>query len=142
MPLILSALFGFLGSTVKGFFGFQGDQAQTVQKALDVLKSVNDSDGQTITAAAQSLSVILSQGSWLEKNWRPFLMLILMSIVVSFWFGYTPPQFNVPMSPMMVEIWGLLKIGLVGYLPCRTLEKIVQQINIGAILKTLVGKKI
>jgi len=141
MPFI-AALFGFLGSTVKGIFGFQGDQAATVQKAMDVLKSVNDSDAQVISASAQALSAILTQGSYLERNWRPTLMVLLMIIIGSFWFGYSPPQFNSPMTPMMQQIWDLLKIGLGGYLPCRTLEKIVQQINIGSILKTLVGKKI
>lgn len=141
MP-VLSMLFGFLGASVKGLFGFQGDQAKTVQDALGVLKSVNDTDGQVAVATSQAISAILTQGSFLERNWRPLFMVILMAIVVSFWFGYSPPNLNREMTPMMQQIWDLLKIGLGGYLPCRTIEKVVQQINIGSILKTLIGKKI
>jgi len=142
MPIIISSLFSFLGSAVTGLFGYKGEQAKTVQNALEVLKSVDANDAQATTAAAQALTAILTQGSFLEKNWRPILMLELMIIVSAFFFGYVPPHLNDPMSPMMLEIWGLLKIGLMGYLPARTLEKIVQQINIGSILKTLINKKI
>jgi hypothetical protein len=142
MPFLLTSIFSTVGSFFTGLFGFKGEQARTVQSALDVLKSVNDVDGQAITAASQALSAILTQGSFLEKNWRPMFMLILMGIVISFWFGYKPPQFDEPMSPMMLQVWDLLKIGLLGYLPCRTIEKIVQQVNIGSILKSLVNKRL
>lgn len=138
---LLTSIFGFFGSAVTGLFSYKGEQAKTVQSALDVLKSVNDVDGQAAAAQAQVLSTVLSQGSFLEKNWRPMFMLILMIIVVAFFFGYTPPHINDVMSPTMREIWDLLKIGLCGYMPLRTLEKIVQQINIGSILKTLVNKR-
>lgn len=141
MPIIFTAIFGFLGTAFTTLFGFKNEQAKTVQSALEVLKSVNDVDGQTITASAQALSSILTQGSFLEKNWRPLLMLILMVVVISFWFGYKPPNFDQPMSPMMMQVWDLLKIGLMGYLPCRTIEKIIQQISISGILKELVKKR-
>lgn len=141
MPF-LAALFGFLGSTVSGLFGFKGDQAKTVQNALDVLKSVNDVDGQAITASASAISSILTQGSWLEKQWRPVLMCLLIVLIASWFFGYIPPHFNDPVSPMMREVLDLLKVGVIGYVPCRTLEKIVTQLNIGSVLKQLIQKKI
>lgn len=138
----LVPLFGFLGNAVFGLFGFKGDQAKTVQNALEVLKSVNDTDAQTITAAAQSLSVILTQGSWLERNWRPGLMILLIVIVGCWYFGYLPPNFNDPVSPMMDRVLTMLTIGVGGYIPCRTLEKVMTQINIGSILKQLITKKV
>lgn len=141
MPII-SSIFGFLGSVVSGLFGFKGEQAKSVQSALELLKSVNDVDGQAAAAQAQVLTNVLTQGSFLERNWRPVFMVILMGIVVAFFFGYEPPHLNDPMSPMMAEIWELLKIGLTGYMSLRTLEKIVTQINIGSILKSLINKKI
>ena len=143
MPFLslFTGLFGLAGSFITGLFGYKGEQAKTVQSAIEVLKSVNDTDGQAAAAQAQVLSSILSQGSFLEKNWRPVFMLILMVIVVAFFFGYTPPHIDDAMSPTMREIWDLLKIGLMGYMPLRTLEKIVTQLNIGSILKALVAKK-
>lgn len=141
MPVI-AALFGAIGSIFSGFFNFKGQQAQTVQDTLKLLGDVNTTDAQAQVAAANALSVILSQGSWLERSWRPLFMLICMIIIVSFWFGHIPAHFNDPLSPMMDKVMNLLEIGLGGYIPCRTLDKAIQQINIGSILKTLIKKKI
>ncbi len=142
MTSILLALISGASSLFGGFFNYKGEQAKTVQEALSVLKSVNDTDAQSITAASQALSAILTQGSFLEKNWRPLLMVVLMVILITSFFGYVPPHLNDAVSPTMEKVWTLLQIGLGGYLPCRTVEKIVQQINIGSILKALVNKKI
>lgn len=140
---------GFLsviGSTIGGFFtglfGFKAEQAKTVQSALEVLKSVNDVDAVSATASAQALSAILTQGSWLEKNWRPIFMLICIAILIGCFFGYSPPFIDKPLSPTMERIWMMLQIGLGGYMPLRTLEKIVTQLNVGSILKTLTAKKV
>lgn len=141
MPF-LAGLFGVVGSFFTGLFGMKAEQAKTVQSALEVLKSVNDVDGQSTTAAATALSAILTQGSFLEKNWRPVFMLICMGIVIASFFGYVPTHLNDPVTPTMDKIWTMLQIGLGGYLPLRTLEKIVQQLNIGSILKELIKKKI
>lgn len=142
MPTVLIALISGIGTAINGLFGFKGDQAKTVQEALKVLESVNSTDGQAMTAAADALSAILTNGSWLERNWRPMFMVVLMVLVLCSFFGWVPPHLNDTMSPTMQQIWDLLKIGLGGYLPCRTIEKIVQQVNIGSILKTLIGKRV
>lgn len=142
MPALISAIFGTITSLFSGLFSFKGDQAKTVQSALDVFKSVNDSDSQSVTAAASALQSILTQGSFLERNWRPLLMCILMGILVASFFGFVPTHLNDTVSPTMEKIWTLLQIGLGGYLPLRTLEKVVQTLNIGSILKALVNKKI
>ncbi len=140
---VLASLFGFLGPVVSGFFGFKGEQAKTVQDSIALLKQIDASDAQAAVAASNALSVILTQGSWLERTWRPFFMVVLIFIVVSYWFfGYVPHYFNDPMTPMMLEIFTILKIGLGGYLPLRTMEKIAQQINIGSIIRKLIEKKV
>lgn len=139
---MIPALFTLVGSFFTGLFNFKGQQAQTVQEAIKLLGDVNTTDAQAQVAAASAISNILTQGSFLEKNWRPVFMCVCMVIIVSFWFGYVPPHFNDPISPMMDRIFTLMTIGLGGYIPCRTFEKIVQQINIGSILKTLINKRI
>jgi hypothetical protein len=142
MPLILISLFGMLSTGMTALFGYKGDQAKTVQSALDVLKSVNDVDGQAITASAQAISAILTNGSFLERTWRPVLMVLLILIIGCWFFGFVPPHFNDSVSPMMREVLDLLKVGVIGYVPCRTLEKIMTQINIGSVLKQLIAKRL
>lgn len=141
MPFI-TAIFGLASSFFGGMFGFKGEQAKSVQSALELLQSVNQTDATTIAASANALSVILTQGSWLERNWRPALMILLITIVGCWFFGYLPPHFNDAVSPMMDRVLTMLTIGVGGYIPCRTIEKIMTQINIGSILKQLISKKL
>ena len=141
MP-VFAMLFGAIGSFFTGLFNFKGQQAQTVQEAIKLLGDVNTSEAQAQIAAANAISIILTQGSFIERNWRPVFMVICMTVIVSFWFGHIPPHFNDNLSPMMDKIMNLLEIGLGGYIPCRTIDKAIQQINIGSILKTLIQKKI
>src|SRR5689334_11889492 len=111
MISIFSSIFGLAGSFFTGFFGWKGEQAKTVQDSLSLLKSVNDVDAQAITASAQAITSILTQGSWLERQWRPALMIMLILIVGCWFYGYVPPHFNDSVSPMMREVLDLLKVG-------------------------------
>lgn len=142
MPVIFAGLFSAIGGIFSGLFSFKSEQAKTVQSALEVLKSVNDVDGTAATASAQALSTILSQGSFLEKNWRPIFMVICMVILIAAFFGHYPSHLNDPVTPTMQKIWTMLEIGLGGYMPLRTLEKIVTMFNVSGILKALIAKKV
>lgn len=143
MGSIIGGLLSLLGNGIVSFFNFKGDQARTVQSTIDFLKSINDMDGQVIQAHAQAVAALMTGGSLLERIWRPTFMVILMGIICSYWFfGFVPAHFNEPMSPMMVQVFDLLKIGLMGYIPGRTAEKIVSQIQLGAVLRELINKKL
>lgn len=141
MPVV-AAIFGAFGSVFSSLFNWKGEQAKTVQSAIELVKSIDTNDAASITAQANALSLILTQGSWLERNWRPVLMFLLITLIGSWFFGYVPPHFNDPLSPMMTEVLGLLKIGVMGYVPCRTIEKVMSQINLASVLKQLISKKI
>lgn len=142
MPAILAALFGFLGSSAKGLFGFKEAQADVVNKTLDIVKDLDDNDATRVTASANALNAILTQGSWLEKNWRAFLMSALVCVVISSWFGYLPPHINDSMSPQMTEYFKLLELGLGGYIAKTGIVEIVKMFNMSSILKTMINKKI
>lgn len=142
MPIIISSIFGFIGSALTSVLGYKGEQARTVQAAIETLQKIDNNDSATIAAQANAISLILTQGSWLEKQWRPFLMILLMLLIGCWFFGYTPAHFNDPISPMMQQIIDILKIGIMGYVPARTIEKVINSIQIGSILKQLVAKKV
>lgn len=139
---IIGPIFTFFSTIANGIFGWKGEQAKTVQNALDLVKSIDSNDSATLVAQANALSIILTQGSWLERNWRPILMFLLITLIGSWFFGYVPSNFNDPISPMMREVLDLLKIGVMGYLPCRTIEKVIANLNLSSILKQLITKKL
>lgn len=141
MPII-AAIFGFLGSSIKGLFGFKEAQVNIVNKTLDIVKGLDDNDASRVTATANALNAILTQGSWLEKNWRAFLMSALVLVIISSWFGYIPPHLNDVMSPQMQEYFKLLEIGLGGYIAKNGIVEIIKMFNMSSILKTMISKKI
>lgn len=134
--------FNVLGGAISGLFGFKGKQGAVLQSALKTLQSVNASDDARAKAVATVIAAESNSDSWITRMWRPLFMTICMSIVVAFWFGISPSGIDQEMSPMMNRIFDLLEIGVLGYIPARTVDKIFKQIEIGKIIKTFINKKI
>lgn len=63
--------------------------------------------------------------SWLTRTWRPLTMMTFLGLVVSYWLGYTPP--NVSEAALM-EVFGLIKLGLGGYVIGRSAEKVIPNV--------------
>ena len=84
--------------------------------------------------------VILSEAkgeSFLQRNWRPILMLICMFIVFN---NYVlVPYFKLPVTVLDDNIWNLINMGVTGYVAGRSLEKISE--NLGGVLQNVKGKK-
>lgn len=138
---IFSVIFGFLGSAVKSFFGLKQTQVESINKALDTLGEVSTSNGTRETAVATIIASEASSGYWLSACWRPLVSVSLFILIVCYFFGMVPPDVNKPLSPMMGRIFDLFEVCLYGYIPARTIEKIVQQINIGSMIKRYFEKK-
>lgn len=65
-----------------------------------------------------------AQGSWLQRNWRPILMLLFAGLVVAHWFGLTAP--NIPES-VQNSLLDIVMIGVGGYVAGRSAEKCVDK---------------
>lgn len=77
--------------------------------------------------------------SWLQRNWRPLLMLSVVAIIVNNYilvpylvmFGVAAPLLDLP-----VQLWELLTIGVGGYVVGRSVEKVAE-----TVAPNLTGKK-
>lgn len=137
----LTGALGLIGNLVSGFFGLKQAQGQAVQGAIGLVDGINTSEAQDRVALANIIATEAASGSVFTNSWRPLTMYIFLGIVVSAWWGYVPPAFNQPMTPMLAEIFGIIKLGLGGYMGARTVEKIVGQINISRVLNRWIEKK-
>jgi hypothetical protein len=95
--------------------------------------------------AQKSVLVAEIQGdSWLQKNWRPIMMMIFATIVANNYiiFPYLT-AFGVEGGTQLAvpeQMWSLLKLGLSGYIVGRSCEKIAAGSGIkGAVDKMLKG---
>jgi|TARA_Y100000310_G_scaffold285831_1_gene309563 hypothetical protein len=74
--------------------------------------------------AQASIIIAESQGSILQRNWRPLLMLIFAGLVVAHWFGFTAS--NIPES-VQNSLLNIVLIGMGGYIVGRSGEKIMDK---------------
>jgi hypothetical protein len=74
--------------------------------------------------------VILAEakGNWLQRSWRPILMLSFGFIVI--YVKFLAPVFDLTIPELEIEFWELLKIGIGGYVVGRSAEKISKNITI------------
>lgn len=65
------------------------------------------------------------QGNWLQRSWRPLLMLLIIFVIFNNYIlaMYFPSTFN--LLPIDDNLWSILEIGLGGYVIGRSLEKTV-----------------
>ena len=83
-----------------------------------------------IIAAKQAIIVAEAQGgSWIQRTWRPITMLTFVFIIAHNYiivpyaqaFGAPVPTLDIPPG-----MWGLLTVGIGGYIGGRSAEKIVK----------------
>ena len=139
---IVTTVFGAIGGAIKGIFGFKKEQAKVLTTAIEVLSTTSASNAEREQAIAKIISSEANSGYWLAAVWRPIMMVTFGALIVSFWFGYMPPNLNETMSPVLAELFTIIKIGIAGYIPARTIEKIISQINLSGVLKKFIEKKL
>lgn len=69
-----------------------------------------------------------AKGNWLQRSWRPILMLSFGFIVI--YVKFIAPLFNFDIPPLENEFWDLLQLGIGGYVVGRSAEKIADKIVI------------
>ena len=74
--------------------------------------------------------IILAEanGNWLQRSWRPILMLSFGFIVI--YVKFIAPLFSLPIPPLEDEFWDLLQLGIGGYVVGRSVEKVAKNIII------------
>ena len=140
---VLSAAITAIGAGVKGFFGIKESQAKVIEAAVRTVSDINTSNADREKAVAQIITAESQSGYWLASVWRPLLMVFFAILIGCYWFGYVPENLLKPMleGSGLSEIFDLVKIGLMGYIPGRTIEKIVSNLNVSKIISQFAGKK-
>jgi hypothetical protein len=127
MPLLTA----IAGPIVKGLFGII-DQAVEDKDVANKIKAEIASRQQDLiqTELKGAIEIILAEakGNWLQRSWRPMLMLIAMAIIAN-------NYILVPYLSMFTDkvavlelpdgLWTLLVTGVGGYVVGRSAEKAV-----------------
>ena len=74
--------------------------------------------------SAAKIVLAEAQGSWLQRNWRPLLMVTFAGLVVAHWFGFTAPDIPETVQNSLLNI---VMVGVGGYVVGRSGEKIADK---------------
>ena len=123
-----------LGSTIKdtvGSIGTAVDSLSTSDEEKLKLKNeltsiVNTSLNFVIKAQADIINAEAS-GNWLQRSWRPILMLSFGFIII--YTKFVAPAFSLPNTELESDFWELLRLGVGGYVVGRSVEKVADKVT-------------
>lgn len=80
-------------------------------------------EGAAHLEAASKIIIAEANGGFLQRNWRPFTMLVFVALVVMKWMGLTDKSVSLEVE---LELMRLIQIGLGGYVVSRSAEKVMK----------------
>jgi hypothetical protein len=74
-----------------------------------------------------AVQIILAEAngeSWLQRNWRPMLMLWFAGLVGAHWLGFTPENLS---ESTVLALLDIVQVGIGGYVLGRSGEKMIRE---------------
>ena len=78
---------------------------------------------------AQRAGVIKAEAQgdgWLQRSWRPIVMLIFTALIVARWLGWSAPDLS---EAVELKLFSIVQVGLGGYIASRGIEKVADKIR-------------
>jgi len=134
MAFPLLAVLPVVGKVLKGVFGIidktveDKDEALRLKNVLQMgMMNKDHTEIQSLLKAQAGIVLAETRGAWLQRNWRPLLMLMFMLIIANNYIIFPYISLFFPGSAVMLVLpdfmWQTIKIGLGGYVVGRTVEK-------------------
>ena len=113
-----------VGKVIDNLFTTDEERIKAKNEVFKVLKE------QQLELQKLQTEIILAEanGNWLQRSWRPILMLSFGFIVI--YVKFIAPLFSLPIPPLEDEFWDLLQLGIGGYVVGRSVEKVAKNITI------------
>lgn len=102
------------------------DPVERAKAKAALLEQQQKGELQHIEAAMSVIVAEAKGGSWLQRSWRPLTMLTFVGLIVAKWLGLTAPGVT---EAIELELLGIIKVGLGGYIMGRSAEKVVSKIK-------------
>lgn len=126
-PLAISGLMSLGKEIIGRVWPNPQEQAEELRKLHELEQKGDLADLQAYVQVLQGrLSVIKAEASsehWLAANWRPITMLTFTTMIVLRMLGFDAEAMS---EAEYLKLWGLMELGLGGYVVSRGVEKCVK----------------
>lgn len=111
-----------VGGVIDDLFTSDEERIKAKNKVFEILKE------KELELRKMQTEVIVTEakGNWLQRSWRPILMLGFGFIVM--YNKFFAPAFGLPNAELENEFWNLLQLGVGGYVIGRSAEKIAKDV--------------
>jgi hypothetical protein len=117
----IPAIIGLIG---KGIDKAVPDKDEAERLKSQITMEAMKSDGAELQAATSIILAEANGESWLQRNWRPLLMLWFAALVGAHWLGFTPENLS---DAVVQDLLGIVQVGIGGYVLGRSAEKVVKE---------------
>jgi hypothetical protein len=126
LKFLTGNVIGKIGDVIDELFTSDEERIEAKNKIFEVIRQ------KELELQQMQTDIIIAEakGNWLQRSWRPILMLAFGFIVI--YVKFIAPLFDFKIPELENEFWNLLQLGIGGYVIGRTGEKM---------MKTFVEKK-
>ena len=100
-------------------------QAEMLKLQTEITARVMDYESKLLDAQSNIILAEAKGEGWLQKNWRPLMMVWFAVLLGMYWFGVTPPNLT---QETINQLFTLMQLGIGGYVIGRSAEKIIPQV--------------
>ncbi len=109
-----------IGEVIDELFTSDEERIEAKNKIFEVIRQ------KELELQKMQTDIIIAEakGNWLQRSWRPILMLAFGFIVI--YVKFLAPLFDLKIPELENEFWNLLQLGIGGYVIGRTGEKMMK----------------
>ena len=113
-------VFKDVGKVLDDLFTSDEERIEAKNKVFKILQE------KELQLQKMQTDIILSESkcNWIQRSWRPILMLAFGFIII--YCKFLALLFSLPVPELEPEFWNLLQLGIGGYVVGRSGEKIMQ----------------
>lgn len=130
---IIEAVTGLFGSLIGAIDDWHTSEEEKLEAKGKIfaaqgalLTTVFDYEKAQLEAQAEIVKAEAQGESFLQRSWRPIVMLVFVGLIVARWTGFTAPNLTPELESQLMV---LVQIGLGGYVVGRSAEKVAKSIS-------------
>lgn len=120
----MSLLFALIEPLFSTIDKVVGNKAEADKIKLSIQQQILSNKSNEFKAAADIIVAEAKGESWLQRNWRPVLMLWFAGLIGAHWMGFTAPNIS---DEVLNSLLDIVKIGIGGYVIGRSTEKVFKE---------------